>query len=134
MILHKQKNKFDFTNSYSKLPKTSMKKNPTPVKKPVLLKLNNSLCDFLNLDKEFLNKKQGVFIYQAMRSLNHQNLYQWFMQGISSVIMLINWETVERSFWVKLKLKMEKLFDIQLKGSGKTHFQDKEMEGPHLSR
>ena len=50
-----KKNKFDLTNSYSKLPKNFYEeKNPTPVKNPKLLKLNYNLCNFLNLDKKFL--------------------------------------------------------------------------------
>ena len=53
----------NFINSYSKLPeKFFEKKNPTPVKNPKLLKLNNDLCDFLNLDKNYLIKKPGFLI------------------------------------------------------------------------
>ena len=121
MILHKQKNKFDFTNSYSKLPKTSMKK-PTPVKKPVLLKLNNSLCDFLNLDKEFLTKKQGVF-YLSGNAISKSSKPLSMVYAGHQFGNYVNQLGDGRAVLLgEIKAKNGKLFDIQLKGSGKNSF------------
>ena len=55
-----KKNQFDFTNSCLQTPKKFFYEEikPTPVKNPKLIKLNNKLCDFLNLDKQFLMKSE----------------------------------------------------------------------------
>jgi len=59
----KKKSNLNFVNTYSELPKKFYeKKDPTPVKNPKLLKLNNNLCDFLNLDKNYFTKKSSNLI------------------------------------------------------------------------
>ena len=124
MILKtKKKNRFEFTNSYSKLPKNFYEeKNPTPVKNPKLLKLNNNLCDFLNLDEKFLMKKPGISYLSgnsipksskpiSMVYAGHQFGHFVEQLGDGRAVLL-----------GEIKAKNDKLFDIQLKGSGKTIF------------
>ena len=118
-----KKNKFDLTNSYSKLPKNFYEeKNPTPVKNPKLLKLNYNLCNFLNLDKKFLMSKPGTFILSgntipksskpiSMAYAGHQFGHFVKQLGDGRAVLL-----------GEIKAKNGKLFDIQLKGSGKTSF------------
>ena len=119
----KKKNRFEFTNSYSKLPKNFYEeKNPTPVKNPKLLKLNNNLCDFLNLDEKFLMKKPGISYLSgnsipksskpiSMVYAGHQFGHFVEQLGDGRAVLL-----------GEIKAKNDKLFDIQLKGSGKTIF------------
>ena len=124
MILgNKKTNKFYLTNSYSKLPKHFYEeKKPTPVKNPKLIKLNNNLCDFLNLDKKFLLKKPGLFFLSgnaipksskpiSMAYAGHQ--FGHFVEQLGDGRAVLLGET---------KASNGKLYDIQLKGSGKTSF------------
>ena len=113
----------NFINSYSKLPeKFFEKKNPTPVKNPKLLKLNNDLCDFLNLDKNYLIKKPGFLILSgntidksskpiSMAYAGHQ--FGHFVEKLGDGRAVLLGE---------IKARNGKFFDIQLKGSGKTSF------------
>ena len=113
----------NFINSYSKLPeKFFEKKNPTPVKNPKLLKLNNDLCDFLNLDKNYLIKKPGFLILSgntidksskpiSMAYAGHQ--FGHFVEKLGDGRAALLGE---------IKARNGKLFDIQLKGSEKLLF------------
>ena len=104
----KKKSNLNFVNTYSELPKKFYeKKNPTPVKNPKLLKLNNNLCDFLNLDKNYFTKKPGLLLLSgnaidksskpiSMAYAGHQ-----FGHFVEQLVM------VEQFFWVKKKQKME---------------------------
>ena len=118
-----KKNQFDFTNSYSKLPKNFYEEiKPTPVKNPRLIKLNNNLCDFLNLDKQFLTKKPGLHFLSgnaipkssktiAMAYAGHQ--FGNFVEKLGDGRAVLLGE---------IKANNGKLYDVQLKGSGKTSF------------
>ena len=119
----KKKSNLNFVNTYSELPKKFYeKKNPTPVKNPKLLKLNNNLCDFLNLDKNYFTKKSGLLLLSgnaidksskpiSMAYAGHQ--FGHFVEQLGDGRAVLLGEK---------KAKNGKFFDIQLKGSGKTAF------------
>ena len=114
---------FDFKNTYAGLPERFfVRLNPTPVRSPQLIRLNNGLAKHLGIDPNQLQTMQGVEILSgnripagaaplAMAYAGHQ-FGSWVPQlGDGRAILLgevIGQDGVRR--------------DIQLKGAGRTPF------------
>ncbi len=59
---------WNFDNSYSRLPKSFFSTlNPTPVRSPKLIILNNLLATFLGLNVEELESEEGVAVFAGNR-------------------------------------------------------------------
>ena len=115
--------KFTFDNSYVKLPDHFYcKLNPTPVKEPKLIKINDHLAVQLGMDPKWLGSKKGIEVLSgnvifsgsepiAMAYAGHQFGY-WVPQlGDGRAIML--GEVLDKN---------NNRYDVQLKGSGLTPF------------
>ena len=111
--------KFTFDNSYVKLPDHFYcKLNPTPVKEPKLIKINDHLAVQLGMDPKWLGSKKGIEVLSgnvifsgsepiAMAYAGHQFGY-WVPQlGDGRAIML--GEVLDKN---------NNRYDVQLKGSG----------------
>ena len=54
---------FNFENTYAKLPETFYQQiNPSPVKNPKLIEINEELLDYFKIDSEFIKSKEGVSV------------------------------------------------------------------------
>ncbi|MAI29846.1 MAG: hypothetical protein CMP38_06530 [Rickettsiales bacterium] len=114
---------FSFDNTYINLPKNFYQKiNPVPVKNPRLLKLNDELLDYFDLDKDSLESNLGVSILSgnkvptnttplAMVYAGHQ--FGNFVNQLGDGRAVLLGEIIARN---------GKRYDLQLKGSGKTIF------------
>lgn len=112
-----------FENSYSSLPdRFFVRKAPEPVRQPGLIRLNLQLCELLGLDAEALSDDRGAQIFAgntvpdgadpiSMAYAGHQ-FGGWVPQlgdGRATLLgELVGTDGIRR--------------DIQLKGSGRTHF------------
>ena len=118
-----QQNNFIFQNTFVDLPQNFFcKLDPTPVKKPDLIKINQVLADNLKLSKKYLCSKEGIQVLSgnlipkgsaplAMAYAGHQ-FGNWVPQlGDGRAIML--GELIDKN-----NLR----YDIQLKGAGLTPF------------
>lgn len=113
---------WNFDNSYAKLPKLFYtNQNPTTVKAPMLVMLNEPLAAFLGLDATYLKKADNVSVFAgnllpddsvplAQAYAGHQFGY-FTMLGDGRALLLGE----------QITPKGER-FDIQLKGSGKTPY------------
>lgn len=113
---------WNFDNSYTRLPKTFyVQINPTPVKTPKLIILNEPLAKDLGLECDMLKSKKGVSVLAgneipqnsipiAQSYAGHQFGY-FTMLGDGRAILLGEQITPDR-----------RRFDIQLKGAGVTPF------------
>ena len=118
-----KKNIFNFSNTYSKLPKNFYEKiKPNPVKNPQLIEFNNKLSKFLNIDPNMINDKNGSLYFSgnllprgsnpiAMAYAGHQFGNYVPQLGDGRAILI-----------GELIASNGKRFDIQLKGSGRTSF------------
>ena len=118
-----RKNIFNFTNTYSKLPKDFYEEiKPKPVANPKLIEFNQELSKFLNINSAAINSEEAKLIFSgnyltkgskpiAMAYAGHQfgNFVPQLGDGRAVLIGEIIAKNGER-------------FDIQLKGSGKTAF------------
>ena len=113
----------NFDNTYARLPERFFARlEPTPVRFPTLIKLNEKLAIYLGLDPTFLSTTDGIEILSgnrtptgseplAMAYAGHQ-FGNWVPQlGDGRAILL-----------GELLAKDRSRFDIQLKGSGRTPF------------
>lgn len=116
------KTKLNFDNSYARLPEIFFTKlNPTPVKNPELIILNEKLAESLGLDFNELSKKEIAEIFAGNVLLeNSEPLAQAYaghqfghftMLGDGRAILLGEHITISKE-----------RFDIQLKGSGRTPY------------
>jgi len=112
-----------FENSYSSLPdRFFVRKAPEPVRQPTLIRLNVQLCELLGLDAEALSGDAGAQIFAgntvpdgadpiSMAYAGHQ-FGGWVPQlgdGRATLLgEIVGSDEIRR--------------DIQLKGSGRTHF------------
>lgn len=113
---------FNFKNTYLKLPEMFYTiQQPTPVKKVELVKLNEELIQELGLNKDFFKSKEGLDIlsgnntFKDVKSLaqayaGHQ-FGNFAMLGDGRAVLLGEFEGEDN-----------KLYDIQLKGSGRTPY------------
>lgn len=113
---------WNFDNSYARLPETFFtKQNPTPVSEPELVILNASLAASLGLNIQALQNKDSVEVFAgnqipdqatplAQAYAGHQ-FGHFTMLGDGRAILL--GEQITPS---------GQRFDIQLKGSGRTHY------------
>lgn len=112
-----------FDNSYSKLPRYFFSLiNPSPVKKPKLIKLNESLASEFGLDIKKLKSKQGVEFFagnyipnQAEPIANVYAGHQFghFVPQLGDGRAVLIGEIINAN---------GKRYDIQLKGSGQTPY------------
>ncbi|MGL5149027.1 MAG: protein adenylyltransferase SelO [Clostridium sp.] len=114
--------KLNFNNTYTNLPsKLFSKVNPEEVKAPELVVFNESLAKQLHLDKDFLLSSEGIDLLSGNRNIEgvdsiaqayagHQ-FGHFTMLGDGRAILLGEYTT-----------KSGEVFDIQLKGSGKTPY------------
>ena len=122
-VKNSQQNNFIFQNTFVDLPQNFFcKLDPTPVKKPDLIKINQVLADNLKLSKKYLCSKEGIQVLSgnlipkgsvplAMAYAGHQ-FGNWVPQlGDGRAIML--GELIDKN-----NLR----YDIQLKGAGLTPF------------
>jgi uncharacterized protein YdiU (UPF0061 family) len=112
-----------FENSYSSLPdRFFVRKAPVPVRKPTLIRLNLQLCELLGVDADALSGDSGAQIFAgntvpdgadpiSMAYAGHQ-FGGWVPQlgdGRATLLgEIVGTDGIRR--------------DIQLKGSGRTHF------------
>lgn len=113
---------WNFDNSYVRLPNSFFVQiNPTPVKKPKLIKLNESVAKDLGLETDMLKSEKGVAVLAgneipqnsipiAQSYAGHQ-FGHFTMLGDGRAILLGEQITPDR-----------RRFDIQLKGAGITPF------------
>jgi serine/tyrosine/threonine adenylyltransferase len=113
---------WNFDNSYARLPKTFYSKiNPTPVKDPKLIVLNEPLANDLGINSQFLQSAQGIEVLGgnhipegaaplAQAYAGHQFGY-FNMLGDGRAILLGEQITPQGE-----------RFDIQLKGPGRTPY------------
>ena len=122
-LILNQSSHFSFNNSYIKLPSQFYyRQNPTPVRKPNLIKLNYKLAEQLKIDPNFLRTQEGIEIISgnriasgsdplSMAYAGHQ-FGTWVPQlGDGRAVML--GEVLDKN---------NKRYDIQLKGAGLTPF------------
>ncbi len=114
---------FSLTNSYLKLPKIFFERiNPTPVKNPTLIVLNQALADYLGLSIGALNSPEALSVFAgntvpadaepvALAYSGHQFGHFVPLLGDGRAVLLGEIHTDSHG-----------VFDIQLKGSGKTRF------------
>jgi uncharacterized protein YdiU (UPF0061 family) len=112
-----------FDNSYARLPdRFYARQDPVPVAAPRLIKLNTELADELGLDAEALASPEGVAVLAgndvaegssplAMAYAGHQ--FGQFVPQLGDGRANLLGEVIDRN---------GKRRDIQLKGSGRTHF------------
>ena len=112
-----------FENSYAQLPEQCFTPvEPTPVKSPALIRLNEPLANQLNLDTQWLASEQGLAMLSgnlvaehsqplAMAYAGHQ-FGQWVPQLGDGRAVLLG-EVLDRN---------AQRFDIQLKGAGRTPY------------
>lgn len=113
---------WNFDNSYAKLPESFYSKiEPNPVRDPKLILFNEKLAESLGLDKEALQKEEGVAVFAgnetpegalplAQAYAGHQ-FGNFTMLGDGRAMMIGEQITPNG-----------KRFDIQLKGSGRTPY------------
>ena len=118
----KIKTGWNFDNSYSSLPEVFyVRMEPTPVRSPKLVRLNQSLAEYLGLDPEELKTDEGAAVFAGNRIpegaeplaqayAGHQ-FGHFTMLGDGRAILLGE----------QIAPKGER-YDIQLKGSGRTAF------------
>ena len=114
---------FPFDNTYSKLPERFFAKlNPTPVKSPSMIQLNEELAKILGADVEQLKSKDGV----GTLSGNHVPVGAEPLAMAYAGQQFGNWVPQlgdGRALLLGEVVDAEGLrFDIQLKGSGPTPF------------
>ncbi|KGX84013.1 protein adenylyltransferase SelO [Pontibacillus marinus] len=121
-MTHNQKIGWNFDNSYAGLPELFFKEaDPTPVKSPQLVILNQSLATSMGLDVEKLQKEEGIETFSgnevpegalpiAQAYAGHQ-FGNFTMLGDGRAVLLGEHITPSGE-----------RFDIQLKGSGRTPF------------
>ncbi len=114
---------FNFENTYAKLPETFYQQiNPSPVKNPKLIEINEELLDYFKIDSEFIKSKEGVSVLSgnkivegskpiAMAYAGHQ--FGNFVHQLGDGRAVLLGEIISKD-----GLR----FDLQLKGSGKTLF------------
>ena len=114
---------FNFSNTYSKLPKNFYEKiNPVPVKNPKLEQYNFKLSKYLNIDPKKLSGETGRLFFSgnqipygaspiAMAYAGHQ--FGSFVPKLGDGRAILIGE---------LTTKNGERFDLQLKGSGRTSF------------
>ena len=115
-------NNFIYSNSYTSLPNDFYEdRKPVPVLKPKLLKLNTDLCKYLNLNEKFLEQEGASFLSgnKIARSSKPISLAYAGHQFGNFVDSLGDGRAVLLG---EIKAEDGRLFDIQLKGSGKTRF------------
>ena len=115
--------RFPFDNTYARLPDRFFAKvDPTPVKKPALVKVNESLADLLGLDARALASEEGVAILAgnaraegsepiALAYAGHQ--FGNFVPQLGDGRAILLGEIVGKDGVRR---------DVQLKGSGPTKF------------
>ena len=114
---------FNLTNSYAMLPDVFYQKiSPEPVKKPKLIKFNESLSRELNIDPKKINKENGSLFFSgnvlpksskplAMAYAGHQ--FGNFVPQLGDGRAVLLGELIAKN---------GDRYDVQLKGSGKTTF------------
>ena len=110
---------WQFDNSYSKLPESFISKtNPTPVKSPELIILNDNLVESLGLNFSELNKKElselfsGNTLPEGSKAISQAYAGHQF----GHFTMLGDGRAVLMGEHIS---KNNERFDIQFKGSGK---------------
>ena len=118
-----KKNIFNFSNTYSKLPKTFFEKiNPSPVKNPKLEQFNFNLSKELDIDPKKISGDIGRLIFSgnliptgaypiAMAYAGHQ--FGSFVPRLGDGRAILIGELISKN---------GERVDLQLKGSGRTSF------------
>ncbi|RYD02156.1 hypothetical protein N752_27275 [Desulforamulus aquiferis] len=121
-------------NSYVRLPKIFFSNlNPSPVPAPKLILLNYTLANYLGLDLEYLQSKDGLAVLAGNRapegSMPLAQAYAGHQFGYFTLLgdgrALLLGEQIT---------PLGERVDIQLKGSGKTPYSDGEMAERPLGR
>ncbi|MCE2027233.1 protein adenylyltransferase SelO [Sessilibacter corallicola] len=96
--------------------------SPTPVAQPNLIRLNQTLSEFLNLDVNQLNTPENLEIFSGNKTLSHASSLATVYAGHQ----FGNWNPQlgdGRALLLgEILAKDNKLYDIQLKGSGPTPY------------
>ena len=113
---------FIHSNSYTNLPDDFYEyRKPIPVLKPRLLKLNKDLCRYLNLNEKFL-EQEGASLLSGNKITKSSKPISLVYAGHQFGNFVDTLGDGRAVLLGEIKANDGKLFDIQLKGSGRTRF------------